>query len=167
MSKVSKNRHIYLVGLQSSAFSTRKLPSQRQVLSVFFYHLHSLKKSARESTRDVLNDVYEIWSLTGIPTVKRQNAVLKIKKLYDELASIKKSKSRNTQTQKLREILYSQKLDKIFDIALKKNFDQLTETQKEFLLNQRSEHRLSSILVHSDPQASNEEENPENKKTKN
>ncbi|KAH0540291.1 hypothetical protein KQX54_015631 [Cotesia glomerata] len=127
MSSESKNQHVYLVGFQSSALNKRKLPSQRQVLSVFFYNLNFLKQSVRESARNVLNEVNDIWSLTGIPVIKSCNAISKI-------------------------------LDQIFDLALQKSFNQLTETQKEFLSNERRAHRSSPIIFETNSQTDSDEE---------
>ncbi|XP_044593839.1 uncharacterized protein LOC123271268 [Cotesia glomerata] len=158
MSSESKNQHVYLVGFQSSALNKRKLPSQRQVLSVFFYNLNFLKQSVRESARNVLNEVNDIWSLTGIPVIKSCNAISKIVRLHNEWILLKKNKSRNTQTQKSKEKRFSLKLDQIFDLALQKSFNQLTETQKEFLSNERRAHRSSPIIFETNSQTDSDEE---------
>lgn len=47
------NKIVYLIGLCSSELNYRKLPSNRQVMSLFFYKYLYLKKSIRESAFNV------------------------------------------------------------------------------------------------------------------
>ncbi|XP_044582967.1 uncharacterized protein LOC123263986 [Cotesia glomerata] len=108
--------------------------------------------------RNVLNEVNDIWSLTGIPVIKSCNAISKIVRLHNEWILLKKNKSRNTQTQKSKEKRFSLKLDQIFDLALQKSFNQLTETQKEFLSNERRAHRSSPIIFETNSQTDSDEE---------
>lgn len=87
---MNKNIIVYLVGMCNSQISGRKLPSNRQVMSLFFYKYYFLKKSIHESSIDVSNDVINIWSPTGIILIKSKWIINKIEKLYYEWKNLKK-----------------------------------------------------------------------------
>lgn len=157
MSSGSKNQYVYLIGFQSSALNTRKVPFQRQVLSVFHYNFNFLKQTVPESARNVLDEINDIWSLTGIPVIKPCNAISKLVRLYNEWILLKKNKSSNTRTQKSKEKRFSLKLDLMFDIALQKSFNQLTELQKEFLSNERSAKQSCPVIIESKSQSDSDE----------
>lgn len=131
------DKKVYLIGYETKKLYERKLPTNREVLSLFFYKHNSLNLPIRECYKSVLEDVEDIWRQTGISISRSQHNVVKLKKLHEAWKSLKKSCSRkNSNLQKLKEQTFINKLNNLFDIALKSEFEKLTTTQQNFLKDQ-------------------------------
>src|SRR6218665_3722609 len=70
--------------------SLGKLPTSRQVLSVFFHQHKMLKKSVRDSARFAARKVLSLWNMAHIPTTTERNAVEKLEQLFDKWIKLKK-----------------------------------------------------------------------------
>lgn len=84
---------IFLVGFETSQISERKLPTNRQVLSLFFYKHKCLKLTIRQSATEVAKNVIKIWAEFNLPIVKLFYVMSKIECLFREWKNL--SKSRN------------------------------------------------------------------------
>lgn len=71
-----KDSNIYLVGYQENKITGSKLPSKRQVLSVFFYYKDVKKLTIRESAKVVIEEVEKFWEKARIPV--KQNYLVGI-----------------------------------------------------------------------------------------
>ena len=83
---------IFLVGFETSQISERKLPTKRQILSLFFYKHKSLNLTIRQSATEVAKDVIKIWSEFNLPTIKLFYVVGKIECLFREWKNLLKSR---------------------------------------------------------------------------
>jgi len=91
---------IFLVGVMKNQITGSKLPSKRDILSVFFYNMRTVKPTLHDSTSLVFDECQFFWIKARIPIQDRSHCVTKIKKLYDEWRHLDKNKNRKTDTQK-------------------------------------------------------------------
>lgn len=85
---------IYLIGNESEQLKGRKLPTVRQVLSVFFHKHSSLKLTIRQSASDTIADVVKVWDKSAVKIIKNYNAVTKLIKIHDEWRKLHKGRLR-------------------------------------------------------------------------
>lgn len=172
-SKMHPNRELFLIGHLQPEISVDKLPSNREVLSVFCYHSPNMKDN---SVNFVCSQIKSLWIKAGIPLSRDNQIKRKINSLYKKYRRLQKLKNRNkksqSETKNLRE--FREKLDNLFDVAhanalkiLKHN-----KIQKEFLLSQRKKNRvgcLSEVAPFAEASLSKKlkrEEKEENRKRK-
>ncbi len=74
-----------------------RLPSNRQVLSVFLFHHTEDKLTVSDAAKETCKKVTEIWSRANIPTSDQAYVIKKINKLFDLYTSLKKNKSRSSE----------------------------------------------------------------------
>jgi len=87
-------RHrVFLVGSMDYQITGSKYPSKKNCLSVLFYNLRIVKSSLQESAALVVDECLIFWKKARIPTQDPPNIIKKLKKLYDELRTLEKSKT--------------------------------------------------------------------------
>lgn len=82
--KPKSREPIFLIGFETSQILGAKLPSNRQVLSTFFYNLRTVYKDIRESANLVIKEVEVFWEKSSIPTRKSYNSASKLIDMYKE-----------------------------------------------------------------------------------
>jgi len=143
-----KDNNIWLVGPTSKELCGKKLPSVREVLSVFFY-LHKIEQlTIKESCKQAINMCLPFWEKARIPTCTEIHARERLEKFFQRWKGLQKATSRRTVTQIKKEEEFTADLNKMFDIAHAKALDLITiEEDCAFLLAQRDGRRgfLGSI----------------------
>ncbi|KAK0177260.1 hypothetical protein PV328_001332 [Microctonus aethiopoides] len=140
------NMLISITGGPTENFEGRKLPSMKEVMSVFLYQKTILKLDHKQSLRNTIDKVEEKWSQAGIPTCGKTYALRKFKKLLDEKRKLQKNpKRKGSNTQKKKEAAFRQKLTNLFDIAKMNVEKYITDDKKLFLSGQRSKSRFGFI----------------------
>lgn len=128
---------IYLLGSVDYSIRGAKLPSNGQVLRVFFYLCRIVKLEPRESARLAVREALIFWKKARIPTRQDYHCVEKLLEMHEDWKAIAKSKKRSNELQKKREKTFVDKLDNLFDIA---HADAMTlirnQNDKDFLLKQ-------------------------------
>lgn len=149
MSKKKKtDDRIYLVGCTLKEISSRKLPTNRQMLQLFFYQHQLSKNPIREKAVIVANEIIVFWKKGGIPTCRFRDIIKKIIKLHTEWKNLQKNQNRKfSRAQIEKEKKFKQKLDRVFDIAEVNEKDVLGSTQKIFLEGQRNKTRRGLIEI--------------------
>lgn len=142
----ASKRGIWLIGGVTERLTGSKLPSNRQVLSRFFY-LHTLeKKTIQESATVTAEELLTFWAKARIPTRQKQHIINKIKEQHQKWQGLKKAATRRTETQQLNEDFFSGILDELCDVA---HADALSlmnnEEDREFLLAQREKGRRGCL----------------------
>lgn len=142
-----KQRSIALIGQVSHQIVGAKLPSNRQVLEVFFYNMRFVRLDANESANLTIHGVLIFWQQARIPTRRKDKCAAKIMKMYKEWQLLTKRKvDEMTATEKQKYGVFMDMLDDLFDIA---SADALTtmrnEEDKEFLQQQRQKGRPGSM----------------------
>ena len=139
---VRSKKTVWLLGSEQTQLLGSKLPSNRQVLSVFFHHHNTLKKSIHESSRDVIRQVAVFWERARIPTRLEKHNISKLDQLHGKWTKLKKNAGRQTETQRTYETVFVEELDNLFDIA---HMDAMTlitiQEDRDFLVAQREKGR--------------------------
>ncbi|KAK0175063.1 hypothetical protein PV327_008847 [Microctonus hyperodae] len=142
-------KNIYLVGEMYENFVGRKLPTNGEVMSVFLYEHNVHKQTLKESARNTIKKVEEIWSRAGLTICTYKSAIKKLLKLRDKWTKIKKSKNRKkSPTQIKNEALFIKNSAKLFDVAELNLMQKLDGDKKLFLEGQRSDKRYGFIDTH-------------------
>lgn len=136
--KPKSREPIYLIGVENSQILSAKLPSNRQVLSVLFYNFRNVHRELHESASLVIKEVSIFWEKSSIPMRESQHAISKLKKLYKSWNELKKSRNRNTETQRNNEQHFVDSLDNLFDIGHADAFELMkSEDDKQFYIAQK------------------------------
>lgn len=141
-------RHrVFLVGSMDYQITGSKLPSKKNCLSVLFYNLRIVKLSLQESAALVVDECLIFWKKARIPTQDPSNIIKKLKKLYDELRTLEKSKTRKSDLCRKRERAFEDKLNNLFDIAHANAIDLMKiKEDKDFLQLQRKSGRPGCMM---------------------
>ena len=109
---------VWLIGPVNSTIPQHsRLPSLREVLSVFFYFHNDQRLTLSESAKSTADIVLHIWSKAAIPTSHRSDIIKRILKVHAEWQCLKKAKNRRTETQCQKENNFSSCLDNLYDVA--------------------------------------------------
>lgn len=145
--RLRKDSSIYLVGNIDHQILGAKLPSNRQVLSVYFYNTRTAKLNKSESAKLVADEVAIFYSKARIPIAMPHNNSLKVERLVDEFRDLQRNASRTNERQQLKEKAFTEKLDDLFDMA-HADADTLIKDDeiREFLNSQRKKGRVGCLL---------------------
>lgn len=147
--------YVPLVGYISNQIVGAKLPSNRQVLRVFFYNIRVVNITTKESAALAIQEVSIFWRKSRIPTRKTDQCIDKLLKLYDEWQKIF---TRTAGKEKERRDLFVEIMDDLFDIAHSEALEQIkNEKIRNFLMLQRQKGR-PGFMVSVDPKLQHEEE---------
>ena len=134
---------IWLIGQAHQEVPNNVLPTIGDVLRTFFYYHHVCKRTISESAKGTSDEVLRIWNKARIPTTYHPHIVAKLKGLVEEYSLIKKNKSRESDTQIARQKDFTERLDKLFDIAHKDSNALLKINEDRiFLEDQRTTRKM-------------------------
>lgn len=140
---------IWLVGQISSSLNQTKLPSKREILSIFFHYKNQLNLNIRDSAHCTAADVLIVWEKANIPTRLKKHVVDKIEGLFKEWQKLKKNKenkSKRSEGLQQKEEEWKLALEDLFDIAHANALNMIKiEEDKEFLLSQRQKGRPGKL----------------------
>lgn len=85
-----KLRKISLVGNVSHQIVGAKLPSNKQILEVFFYNMRYVKLDSKQSAQLTIDAALIFWQQARIPTRNRDKCVIKLLKLYEDWKILQK-----------------------------------------------------------------------------
>lgn len=141
-----KDLNIPLVGNITTQIVGAKLPSNRQVLSVYFYNIRVVNMSIKESAALVIKEVSIFWQKARIPTKRTDHCVEKLIKLHDEWKSLQKNFTRTGSKDRERRDRFVDIMEDLFDIAHSDALEQMkNEEDKTFLILQRQKGRPGSM----------------------
>lgn len=146
--KIGRNTYNYLIGFETTQINMNKLPSYRDVLSLFLYkHQFLNTNSIRNSASSVINDTNAVWANFMIPTIRPQHSIKKLEKYYSDYLLIRKHRDREKKSKAQQKNVenFTQKLDKLFDIANSTAAKNLSNELKQFLV----ECRNGKVNIHS------------------
>lgn len=141
-------RKIDLIGYTAHQIVGAKLPSNRQVLKVFFHNMRFVDKKKENSANLTVKAVLIFWLQARIPTRYDARCAEKLLKMYENWKYIQKNvPGKRTPAQREAERKFVHELDDLFDIA---HADALTimrnEEDKQFLLLQRQKGRPGCMV---------------------
>lgn len=117
--KFSENlRKIDSIGYVYHQITGSKLPSNRQVLQVFFYNIRFVKLTAKLSAKLAIDAVKIFWQQARIPFREDHKCVQKLLNLYERWKNIQRTRAeKRSKAQKELARVYFETLDDLFDIA--------------------------------------------------
>lgn len=137
---------VWLIGSVAEKLTGSRLPSNREVLSVFFYNHKTLKKTIRQSSTAVVRETLVFWNKARIPTRHEKNIITKLEDLHKKWINLKKNASRKSYKQQDRQREFVEDLDNLFDIAHVDAEKLITIPEdKEFLAAQREKGRRGCL----------------------
>lgn len=137
---------IFLVGSIESQITGAKLPSNRQVLSVFYHNMRHVGLPAQGSANLVIREVEIFWEKARIPIRAHQHCVNKLIKMYEEHRNIQKAMNKPYPKLELRKKAFEEELDNLFDIAHANALEKIKiEEDRQFLIQQRKPGRIGSM----------------------
>lgn len=92
--RLRKDSNLYLIGNIDHQIIGAKLPSNKQVLSVYFYNTRVAKLSAVVSEKLIAEEVAIFYNKARIPIATTKNNVLKVRRLVNEYKDIQKNCTR-------------------------------------------------------------------------
>jgi len=129
---------IYLIESPTTQIIGSKLPSNRQVLLVFFNNLRTLKLNTRENASLAVRECSIFWEKARIPVRAVQHCITKLIGLYDEWRCLQKNAKKECETFRMNENEIFEKLNNLFDIAHSNALNMIKiEIDRQFLINQR------------------------------
>lgn len=122
--------------------SERKLPTVKEVMSVFFYQLKVLKCSIKQSAKNATDQVIELWKNNQIPTSGSTNVIQKILRYHNRWLKLQKSFVRKkSSAQNKNVIIFQNEIKALFDIVDHKSIKLLDNDIRELYSNQKSDTR--------------------------
>ncbi|GBO98764.1 hypothetical protein EVAR_250_1 [Eumeta japonica] len=143
-SSTRKKDEIFLLGVRGvdPLLRLNQLPTLRQVLLRYHYILNEFK-NMKDSAHALIQELIEVWSKSSIPTEQQNHCIEKLIKCHKNWLLLKKNRGRNSEAQRKRENLFTNELDKLFDIshASAMNVIKIAE-DRAFLIDQRGERKM-------------------------
>lgn len=138
---------LYLIGHENHQLVGAKLPSNRQVLSVFFFNTRTARLSTEKSAKLLCDEIKIFWEKARIPTSDDSYVKKKILALYNDWRDLQKWEKLTQKSAKhaINESNFRDKLDNLFDIAKKDALETLKGDDREFLICQRKKGRVGSL----------------------
>lgn len=145
--RLRKDDDLYLIGSIDHQILGAKLPSNRQVLSVFFYNTRVAKLSAEDSAKLVAEEVSIFYSKARIPTAVPKNNKLKVLKLVNEFKDLQKNEHKKFKAHLDKEAAFVDKLDDLFDMSHNDSTNLIKDNvTRDFLTAQRAKGRVGCLL---------------------
>lgn len=140
---------VWLVGQTSDHFIQSKLPTTKEVLSLFFHFKIVKKQTNRNSANSAACDVMSLWERAGIPTKLKKDVIKKIENKFKEWQKLKKNKEnkvKRSEGLRNKEKKWQDSLEDLFDIAHADALNKITiEEDRLFLIEQRKRGRPGTI----------------------
>ena len=112
------------------------------------YHHTEEKRTVKDSAKLAIKATLNFWEKARIPTQRIDSAERKLLKLYDEYCLLKKARLRVSENQKLKESMFLDELQSLFDASSKDALEIMRNEDKTFLIMQRedtSSCRITSV----------------------
>lgn len=140
-------KQIYLIGYQITEFLGRKLPSLKEVMSLFFHYHSSQRMTINKSALFTIKKVFELWAEAGIPTCTQSSAIRKLVHCHTLWKNLVKSKNKKQAHNKTSHFCVL--IEKLFDVAHHNATKLIDKDKKLFLEGQRQSNRRGFININS------------------
>ena len=139
MSAATRQKYsLYLLGASESEIWGSKLPSNSQILKVFFYYPVNLKQTIRKASTAAVEDATPFWERARIPIRAKKHLITKVEKLHEKWKTVKKTRNWQGEKQRYDEASFLKYLDNLFGMAAQDALQVMKiEEDKQFLLAQQ------------------------------
>ncbi|CAD6222134.1 GSCOCG00000748001-RA-CDS [Cotesia congregata] len=137
--KIRNKTYNYLIGFEIKKINNNRLPSYRDVLSLFMFKHMSLKMTIRNSSASVISETNAVWAKFMIPTMRPQHSIKKLEKFYAKYKDLKKGRSREKKSKAQQKHVqnFKEKLDQLFDISNSTAVKNLPKELQQFLVERQ------------------------------
>jgi len=90
MSATRSRTFVYLIGSTNLEIRGNKLPSNGQILKVFFYNHTDLKKTVHDAAVTTIDMAIPFWDRARIPLRAKQHLITKLENLFGKWRNIEK-----------------------------------------------------------------------------
>lgn len=140
----------WLLGKSISNFSTARLPRGLDVLRVLqFYHFDE-GNTLPVSYKKTCDAVLCVWERARIPTQRVDSCVRKLSRLYEQYLLLKKNRARESDNNVMRQNMFQNDLEKLFDIATKDALSTIKNEEDRLFLQKQRESVFSSSMGSAD-----------------
>lgn len=147
MSKTRAKNTINFIGVPYDQILGNKLPSRKQVLSVFFFNHRVRNLTISASANMVAEELLVFWKKARVPTQEKKRCVKKVISLHNEWIAVTKHINRRNVTQQKKEDDFAESLEDLFDVAAEKALQTMKiEEDRQFLILQRQKGRPGSMI---------------------
>lgn len=147
MSKTRAKNTIHFIGVPYDQILGNKLPSRKQVLSVFFFNHRVRNLTISASANMVAEELLVFWKKARVPTQEKKHCVNKVISLHKEWITVTKHINRRNDTQQKNEHDFIESLEDLFDVAAEKALQTMKiEQDRQFLILQRQKGRPGSMI---------------------
>lgn len=108
-----------LLGEPISQLSTARLPRCLDVLQLLQFHHITEERTLLESYKMACDAVISIWMRARIPTERVDSYVRKLSQLYQKYLALKVHRTRQRESDRMKEVMFKSDLQELFDIATK------------------------------------------------
>jgi len=130
----------FLLGKTIPHLSTARLPRALDVLRLFQFHHVTEGRTVQNSYKMTCDAVIAVWNRAAIPTQRVDSCIRKLSKLYEEYSALKKNRTRQRESDRMKEDVFKGDLEDLFDIASKEAMTEMrNEQDREFLRMQRQD----------------------------
>lgn len=137
---------LWLIGKTQNKFKKTKLPSKRDVLSLYFHRCYELKDTESDAANHVSEKTIAFWKSLCLPTKRKDGVKSLILKLVSAYRNLKKNKSLVESNEKMNIKVknFESTLDYLFDIS---PTDVIIENEdiKNFYLSQKEPNKLKHV----------------------
>lgn len=145
MPRAQRSKDPLLYPDSSETFLGNRLPSRKELLSVFLFHHVDKKEFVSAAAGFTTIKILDVWKKANIPTSNPSYIKNKVMKFFSDLKTFKKLKNRTTETEVAKRGIFKDSLD-VFNVA---HTDALAsgipEEDKDFLRSQRDDRTTSSM----------------------
>jgi len=97
MSAATRQKYsLYLLGASESEIRGSKLPSNSQILKVFFYYIHvhvNLKQTIRKVSTAAVEAAIPFWEWARNPISAKKHLITNVEKLHEKWKTLKKTRN--------------------------------------------------------------------------
>ena len=111
-------RNYYLIGPSIEKFDTTTLPSNREVLQLYFNKYYNLNEARIDLAKSVATDVIALYNKYDISMKEKKNVIRQVNSLFAKYENVRKSKNRKIHVS-FQTIKFQQEIDTFFDITSK------------------------------------------------
>lgn len=147
MSNTRAKNTVHFIGVPYDQILGNKLPSRKQVLSVFFFNHRVRNLTISASANMVVEELLVFWKKARVPTQEKKHCVNKVISLHKEWIAATKHISRRNDAQQKIENDFLESLEDLFDVATEKALRTIKiEEDRQFLIFQRQKGRPGSMV---------------------
>jgi hypothetical protein len=131
---------VWLIGKASKQLSSSRLATNGDVLRCLLFHHLEEHLTIKDSIHHTIQELIVMWNKARIPTQRIDSGERKLQKLYDSYLLLKKNRTTDLESSRIKEQMFKDTLYELFDLATKTAMETITIAEdRQFLAMQRED----------------------------